>query len=135
MHPLDQLHTVRGVPFSSTPGPSGRQENIARVGRVANHSNNRMTTAGFFDGGNRTHRATKRGRPRADLINALIVEGSASAARIRCKLCSRVFPREKSLQAHMRTHTGKFRSLGFVFFSFLYVIHVLCDKPHKNGLI
>lgn len=49
----------------------------------------------------------KRGRPRSDLITALIVEGNSSRSRIRCSKCGRVFPREKSLQAHMRTHTGE----------------------------
>lgn len=47
----------------------------------------------------------RRGRPRADSITALILEGSSSTSQIRCQLCSRVFPREKSLQAHLRTHT------------------------------
>ena len=50
----------------------------------------------------------KRGRPRADLLTALMVEGSSSKSKIRCEKCGRVFPREKSLQAHLRTHTGKF---------------------------
>lgn len=49
----------------------------------------------------------RRGRPRADSITALILEGSSSTSQIRCQLCSRVFPREKSLQAHLRTHTGE----------------------------
>ncbi|XP_059146842.1 zinc finger protein GLIS1-like [Physella acuta] len=49
----------------------------------------------------------KRGRPRADVLTALMVEGSSSRSRIRCNKCGRVFPREKSLQAHLRTHTGE----------------------------
>lgn len=49
----------------------------------------------------------KRGRPRAEKISSLIFEGALSTNNIRCKICSRVFPREKSLQAHMRTHTGE----------------------------
>ena len=52
----------------------------------------------------------KRGRPRADSINNLIIEGTSSPSSIRCKICSRVFPREKSLQAHLRTHTGKYHN-------------------------
>ena len=48
----------------------------------------------------------KRGRPRADVINTLIHEGSQSPSSIKCTICNRVFPREKSLQAHLRTHTG-----------------------------
>ena len=50
---------------------------------------------------------SKRGRPRAEKISSLILEGALSRNGIRCKVCSRVFPREKSLQAHIRTHTGK----------------------------
>lgn len=49
----------------------------------------------------------RRGRPRAEVLNSLIREGSTSASAIKCKYCFRVFPREKSLQAHLRTHTGK----------------------------
>nr|XP_023024256.1 pair-rule protein odd-paired-like [Leptinotarsa decemlineata] len=50
---------------------------------------------------------TRRGRPRADLLTALILEGSTSPSSIKCTYCGRVFPREKSLQAHKRTHTGE----------------------------
>ena len=49
----------------------------------------------------------KRGRPRAEIINHLIIEGSSSHSSIRCEICNRVFPREKSLQAHKRIHTGE----------------------------
>lgn len=48
----------------------------------------------------------RRGRPRLDAISSLIMEGTSSHSAIRCRVCNRVFPREKSLQAHMRTHTG-----------------------------
>jgi hypothetical protein len=50
---------------------------------------------------------SKRGRPRADAITDLMVEGSTSPSAIKCHFCNRVFPREKSLQAHLRTHTGR----------------------------
>ena len=40
----------------------------------------------------------KRGRPRADVITHLIHEGSSSPSGIKCKVCNRIFPREKSLQ-------------------------------------
>ncbi|KAF5294842.1 hypothetical protein FQA39_LY00326 [Lamprigera yunnana] len=50
---------------------------------------------------------SRRGRPRAELLNSLILEGSSSPSSIKCIYCGRVFPREKSLQAHLRTHTGE----------------------------
>ncbi|KAF5287234.1 hypothetical protein FQR65_LT12278 [Abscondita terminalis] len=50
---------------------------------------------------------SRRGRPRAELLNTLILEGSSSPSSIKCTYCGRVFPREKSLQAHLRTHTGE----------------------------
>nr|CAD7424436.1 unnamed protein product [Timema monikensis] len=50
---------------------------------------------------------SKRGRPRAEIISHLIVEGSTSPSAIKCTYCNRVFPREKSLQAHLRTHTER----------------------------
>ncbi|NXN30819.1 ZN367 protein, partial [Nycticryphes semicollaris] len=49
----------------------------------------------------------RRGRPRADTVPELINEGVHSSSSIRCNVCYRVFPREKSLQAHKRTHTGE----------------------------
>lgn len=48
-----------------------------------------------------------RGRPRAAVVNMLIQEGQSSCSSIRCNVCGRVFPREKSLQAHKRTHSGE----------------------------
>lgn len=56
-----------------------------------------------FSGG-REHR---RGRPRSESLTTLMIQGSTSPSSIKCKFCSRVFPREKSLAAHLRTHTGK----------------------------
>ena len=49
----------------------------------------------------------KRGRPRNEEISNLILSGSNSLSSIKCDICHRVFPREKSLQAHLRTHTGE----------------------------
>lgn len=57
--------------------------------------------------GAQTAEALRRGRPRADSITSLILEGSTSPSAIKCQVCHRVFPREKSLQAHLRTHTGE----------------------------
>lgn len=52
----------------------------------------------------------KRGRPAANAIHTLMIQGSVAESSIRCQFCNRVFPREKSLQAHMRTHTGCYLS-------------------------
>jgi len=49
----------------------------------------------------------RRGRPKLDTIKCLISTASESKSAIRCHTCNRVFPREKSLQAHIRTHTGE----------------------------
>lgn len=49
----------------------------------------------------------RRGRPRSDVVMNLIMQGSSSPSSIKCNYCGRVFPREKSLQAHLRTHTGE----------------------------
>ena len=55
----------------------------------------------------------KRGRPKAAMIHTLINKGHSVESSIRCRHCSRVFPREKSLAAHMRTHTGKLHKPKF----------------------
>lgn len=63
-------------------------------------------------GSRRYHRGSsaeerhRRGRPRADALSNLMMQGSTSPSSIKCTFCNRVFPREKSLQAHLRTHTG-----------------------------
>ncbi|XP_009884154.1 PREDICTED: zinc finger protein 367 [Charadrius vociferus] len=64
--------------------------NLSQIGRVS-----------------RTQDRLRRGRPRADTVPDLINEGVHSSSSIRCNICCRVFPREKSLQAHKRTHTGE----------------------------
>ena len=49
----------------------------------------------------------RRGRPRSDIVKNLVIQGKNSPSSIKCQFCARVFPREKSLQAHLRTHTGE----------------------------
>ncbi|RWS17069.1 zinc finger: C2H2 type-like protein [Dinothrombium tinctorium] len=51
--------------------------------------------------------SVRRGRPKLETITNLIISGTVSPSAIRCHVCNRVFPREKSLQAHLRTHTGE----------------------------
>jgi hypothetical protein len=49
----------------------------------------------------------RRGRPKLDTIKSMMTTETLANSSIRCSLCNRVFPREKSLQAHIRTHTGE----------------------------
>lgn len=52
---------------------------------------------------------TRRGRPRRNEIGSLIAEASTyeTSQVNKCCYCGRVFPREKSLLTHLRTHTGE----------------------------
>lgn len=49
----------------------------------------------------------RRGRPRSEDIELLQNVGKRARSLIQCKFCFREFPREKSLQAHIRVHTGQ----------------------------
>jgi len=51
--------------------------------------------------------SSKRGRPKSENLTSLIIEGKESPSTIKCKYCGRVFPRDKSLNAHERIHTGQ----------------------------
>jgi hypothetical protein len=51
--------------------------------------------------------SSKRGRPKSEVLCSLMLVGSTSPSAIKCKFCNRVFPRDKSLSAHLRTHTGR----------------------------
>lgn len=63
------------------------------------------------------------GRPRSEALTTLMIEGSSSPSSIKCVYCNRVFPREKSLQAHLRTHTGMY---------IMYLcISLFCTWPFK----
>ena len=75
----------------------------------------RRIRAGARSRGSESHR---RGRPRADALTNLMMQGSTSPSSIKCSFCNRVFPREKSLQAHLRTHTGKKKMFRFTIHHF-----------------
>lgn len=51
---------------------------------------------------------SKRGRPSSESITELIKEGHQSDHKVKCQYCFRTFPRDKSLTAHLRTHTGMY---------------------------
>ena len=46
------------------------------------------------------------GRPRKADVEILKAQGESSTSELKCLVCKRVFPRIKSLEAHMRIHTG-----------------------------
>lgn len=46
--------------------------------------------------------SSKRGRPKSENLTNLIIEGKGSPSAIKCRFCGRVFPRDKSLNAHER---------------------------------
>jgi len=48
----------------------------------------------------------KIGRPKKSEVQILQAEGEVSSSKMKCLICKRVFPRIKSLEAHMRIHTG-----------------------------
>ncbi|XP_076681646.1 uncharacterized protein LOC143375906 [Andrena cerasifolii] len=88
----EEARNVNLSPGSSCSSPEYREHGAA------------ATRAGSRSSGSESHR---RGRPRADALSNLMMQGSTSPSSIKCTYCSRVFPREKSLQAHLRTHTGE----------------------------
>lgn len=49
----------------------------------------------------------RRGRPKSSSIPDLMREGELGQGPYKCQYCYRLFPRMKSLHAHIRIHTGK----------------------------
>nr|XP_025840029.1 zinc finger protein 367 [Vulpes vulpes] len=96
VYPWRWGENAHNVTLSPGAARAGRRSRDASGGAVAD----RGDPAADADG-------IRRGRPRADTVRDLINEGEHSSSRIRCNICNRVFPREKSLQAHKRTHTGE----------------------------
>ncbi|XP_035723219.1 transcriptional activator GLI3-like [Vespa mandarinia] len=90
----EEARNVNLSPGSSCSSPEYRENNVVPA-RAGSRSRS---------GVSESHR---RGRPRADALSNLMKQGSTSPSSIKCTYCSRVFPREKSLQAHLRTHTGE----------------------------
>ncbi|KAK0161767.1 hypothetical protein PV327_008182 [Microctonus hyperodae] len=89
----EEARNVHLSPGSSCSSPEYRESSMASI----------HTGIGPSSGGSES----RRGRPRADALTNLMMQGSTSPSSIKCRYCNRVFPREKSLQAHLRTHTGE----------------------------
>lgn len=93
----EEARNVNLSPGSSCSSPEYREHGVATSRRTDSTKHSHSTAA-------ESHR---RGRPRADALTNLMMQGSTSPSSIKCTYCNRVFPREKSLQAHLRTHTGE----------------------------
>lgn len=89
-------------PVSSCDSPDFSLRNTSGTSSNASTSNIYTSPLNTSDG-----RESRRGRPRSEALTTLMIEGSTSPSSIKCSYCNRVFPREKSLQAHLRTHTGE----------------------------
>lgn len=88
-------------PVSLCDSPEFSLRNTSGTSSNASTSNIYTSPLNAADG-----RENRRGRPRSEALTTLMIEGSTSPSSIKCTYCNRVFPREKSLQAHLRTHTG-----------------------------
>ncbi|XP_024879802.1 MDS1 and EVI1 complex locus protein EVI1-B-like [Temnothorax curvispinosus] len=96
----EEARNVNLSPGSSCSSPEYREQHVAGLEASGGSANGRSAAGN----GSESHR---RGRPRADALTNLMKQGSTSPSSIKCTFCNRVFPREKSLQAHLRTHTGE----------------------------
>ncbi|XP_053659505.1 sal-like protein 1 [Anopheles marshallii] len=92
-------------PTSSCSSPDGHQHRSYGGHNSSGTPQTWNTSSG--GSGSAEKSENKRGRPRSEALTTLMVEGSISPSAIKCRYCNRVFPREKSLQAHLRTHTGE----------------------------
>ncbi|KAL6257938.1 hypothetical protein P5V15_011537 [Pogonomyrmex californicus] len=96
----EEARNVNLSPGSSCSSPEYREQHVTGLDASGGSAGGKSTA----DSGSESHR---RGRPRADALTNLMMQGSTSPSSIKCVYCNRVFPREKSLQAHLRTHTGE----------------------------
>ncbi|KAG5671831.1 hypothetical protein PVAND_002005 [Polypedilum vanderplanki] len=82
-----------------------QEESPSTNGDLIKNSENNLLNRSFDSAtGNGS---SKRGRPKSEVLTTLMIQGSTSPSAIKCKFCNRVFPRDKSLSAHLRTHTGE----------------------------
>lgn len=101
----EEARNVDLSPGSSCSSPEYRDRGAVAISNSdCNETGNNAENEGRCSASSENHR---RGRPRADALTNLMMQGSTSPSSIKCSFCNRVFPREKSLQAHLRTHTGK----------------------------
>ncbi|KAJ8682890.1 hypothetical protein QAD02_018682 [Eretmocerus hayati] len=103
----EEARNVNLSPGSSCSSPEYGTTSNGHHQNTEHHSSNGeiIETPGSLS--SNTRESHRRGRPRADALTNLMMQGSTSPSSIKCTYCNRVFPREKSLQAHLRTHTGE----------------------------
>lgn len=110
---MDYSNSSESLHFETSPEKSYASSGVVSFdGELVNHieSHSHSLSKEPTSIREQSRNENKRGRPKAAVISNLMIEGSNSVSDIKCKFCCRVFPREKSLQAHLRTHTGKHRS-------------------------
>lgn len=110
-------HNNQWIDGSMSPVSScGSPDYVINRGPYQTQSNqSAQSNAQYSGGGTSLDSQNRRGRPRSEALTSLMIEGSTSPSAIKCGFCNRVFPREKSLQAHLRTHTGTFVYSRFLF--------------------
>lgn len=99
-----EMTTTSGKCVLRTPSTTTTKEAMQFPTPTTTSSSCLLDSGMILSSGGREH---KRGRPRSESLTNLMIEGSTSPSAIKCKFCNRVFPREKSLAAHLRTHTGE----------------------------
>lgn len=92
----DSIPSASTKPSSSTPSSTGTNVTSPSCSQSSNPEESQKS-------GKNKNRV---GRPKKSDVEQLQAEGEVSTSEMKCLVCKRVFPRIKSLEAHMRIHTG-----------------------------
>lgn len=102
------LTKYRNTDDSSTPGAVNLQL-VKHLPQIALHESKAVTESDVNDSSDDPSSRYRIGRPKKADIPSLQQEGAQSESYLKCLVCKRVFPRIKSLEAHMRIHTGRYK--------------------------